>query len=255
MLRENRIQKILEELYQTGKVSVTELVERLGVSDMTIRRDLNILEQRGVIERVHGGAIVAKSSHLRIEPPVIERMGRFADEKKKIAEWVAGSIQTGETIFLGSGSTTIFLARELIIRDDIKVVTNSIPIIYEIANNSNIELITIGGFLRRGELSLIGAYAEATLSDLHVSKAIVGMRGIHPLYGFTCENPQELLTDRKIFEMSENIIVIADHTKIGHVATNRVAPIEAAKMIVTSAKSPENLVDLIRARGVKVVLV
>jgi DeoR/GlpR family transcriptional regulator of sugar metabolism len=255
MYREQRIQRIIKDLEKTGEVTVRELKEEFQVSDMTIRRDLNVLEQRDLVERIYGGAILSKRSRNRIEPPIIERMSSMADEKKRIAERVVKDIEEGETIFLGSGTTTLYVARELIVRDDITVVTNSVPILYELANNSRMNLINVGGFLRRSELSLIGAFAEAVLRDIRVTKVIIGMRGIHPLFGFTCEHPQELMTDRRIFMISDNVIIVADHTKIGQVATNKVAPITSAKSIVTSAQADLNVVENLKEIGVDVFLV
>ena len=255
MFREERIKQIVEHLEQDGKVNVLTLKEQFNVSDMTIRRDLKLLEDRGVIERTHGGALLSKVNRNRIEPPIIERMRSMADEKKKIAEYISKLVGEGETIFLGSGTSTFYVARELIIRDDITVVTNSVMILHELANNSMINVVTVGGFLRREELSLIGAFAEAVLRDIRVNKVIIGMRGIHPLYGFTCEHPDELMTDRRIIEISDEVIFVADHTKIGRVATNKVAAIERAKKIVTSKKAPLDVIENIRARGVEVILV
>lgn len=255
MLREERIQQIVGVLEDQGIVHVNELKDQFQVSAMTIRRDLMALEKRGMIERIHGGALLSIENQNRVEPPIVERINVMAEEKKKLAVWVADLIEEGETIFLGSGTTTLYVARELIIRDDITVVTNSVPTLHELANNSNMEIITTGGFLRRSELSLIGAHAEVVFDNIRVNKVIMGMRGIHPLYGFTCEHPEELITDRRIFEISDDIIVVADHTKIGKVATNRVAPINTASMIVTTQGARDDLVRSIRDQGVEVVIV
>ena len=255
MYKEQRIQHILEILEKNGNVTVQELMEKFQVSDMTIRRDLQSLEERSMVKRVYGGAIFVKKPKNRIEPPILERMNSMADEKKKIAVHVAKLIEANETIFLGSGTTTLYVARELIIRDDITAVTNSVPILHELANNSNMSLINVGGFLRRSELSLIGAFTEAVLEDIRVNKVIMGMRGIHPVHGFTCEHPQELMTDRRLLEISDQIIVVADHTKIGQVATNRVAPIESATLIVTSQQAETELIQQISELGVEVFLV
>jgi DeoR/GlpR family transcriptional regulator of sugar metabolism len=149
----------------------------------------------------------------------------------------------------------LYVARELIIRDDLTAVTNSVPVLHELANNSNMSVITVGGFLRRSELSLIGAFAETVLESIRVNKVIIGMRGIHPIYGFSCEHPQELMTDRRILEISDQIIVVADHTKMGQVATSIVAPITSASSIVTSEQADPHLVDQIREFGVEVILV
>jgi DeoR/GlpR family transcriptional regulator of sugar metabolism len=255
MYKEQRIQAILEILERNGNVTVQELKEKFQVSDMTIRRDLKLLERRSAIERIYGGALRSKKSANHKEPPIIERMNSMADEKKKIAEYVVKIINANETIFLGSGTTTLYVARELIIRDDITTVTNSVPILHELANNSNMSVINVGGFLRRSELSLIGVFTEAVLESIRVNKVIIGMRGIHPVYGFSCEHPQELMTDRRIIEISDDVIVIADHTKIGQVATNIVSPITSASSIITSGRADPHLVEQIRDLGVEVTIV
>lgn len=253
MLREERINKILNQIKDIGSVNVITLKNQFEVSDMTIRRDLRMLEERGEIERIHGGAILSKKGKRLFEPPIVERLNRNAEEKKRIAEAASKLIQCNDTIFLGSGTTTLFIARELITRDDITVVTNSVPILHELANNSRINVITVGGFLRREEMSLIGAFTEAVLQDIRVNKVFIGMRGIHPIYGFTCDHPEELITDRRIFEISDEINVVADHTKIGQVVTNKVAPIEKAKRIITSFKAQQLDINNIRARGVEII--
>jgi len=255
MFREERLQNIIEILNESGRVTVLDLKDKYQVSAMTIRRDLITLEGRGLIERTHGGALPSDETRNRIEPPIIERMNVMAEEKKRIAVWVADNIESGETIFLGSGTTTIYVARELIIRDDITVVTNSVPILHELSNNSNMNVITVGGFLRRSELSLIGVFAEPVLKNIRVNKVIAGMRGIHPLYGFSCEHPEELMTDRMIFRLSDTIVIVADHTKIGQVATNRVAPIDQATLIITTIEAQQSHIKNIQEQGVEVIMV
>jgi len=255
MIREERLQNIVQDLNKHGLVNVLDLSNRYQVSSMTIRRDLVTLEDRGLLERTHGGALLSAETKHQIEPPIIERMNVMAEEKKRIAVWVADYIEPGDKVFLGSGTTTLYVARELIIRDDITVVTNSVPILHELSNNSNMNIITVGGFLRRSELSLIGAFAEPVLKNIRVTKVIAGMRGIHPLYGFSCEHPEELMTDRMIFNISDVIIIVADHTKIGQVATNIVAPITQANLIVTSKQANQNQISKIKEQGVEVKLV
>jgi len=255
MFRKERLQDIVEELKENGSVNVLELRDKFNVSAMTIRRDLITLEDRGLIERTHGGALLSDETRNWTEPPIIERMNVMAEEKKRIAVWVAEYIDTGDTIFLGSGTTTLYVARELIIRDDITVVTNSVPVLHELSSNSNMNIITVGGFLRRSELSLIGAFAEPVLENIRVNKVIAGMRGIHPLYGFSCEHPEELMTDRMILGLSDTIVIVADHTKIGQVATNRVAPIDQATLIVTTTEAKQFHIKKIQEQGVEVIVV
>ena len=255
MLRKERLNNIIKELEERGRVNVLELKDKFDVSAMTIRRDLITLEDQGIIERTHGGALLSTDTRNRVEPPILERMNLMAEEKKRIAVRISSQIDSGETIFLGSGTTTLYIAREIIIRDDITVVTNSVPILYELSNNSHMNLITVGGFLRRSELSLIGAFAEPVLNNIHVNKVIIGMRGIHPIHGYTCEHPEELMTDRMIFKISDTIIIVADHTKIGQVATNKVGPIDSASQIVTTPGAEKIHIKKIQERGVEVIVV
>jgi len=255
MLKEERIREILEILKDRRLVKVPDLEEKFDVSAMTVRRDLMELEKRGKIERFHGGAKWIPDKQNHTEPPIIDRMNQMAEEKKRIAEEVVNMIEENETIFLGSGSTTFYVARELIIRDDITVVTNSVPILHELSNNSNMNIITVGGFLRRSELSLIGAFAEHVLRNIRVHKVIIGIRGIHPIYGLTCDHPEELVTDQQVLKISDHILIVADHTKIGQVATNRVTSIETVDKIITTKKAREDMVRNIRAKGIEMILV
>ncbi len=124
-----------------------------------------------------------------------------------------------------------------------------------LAGLSEIDTVVVGGFLRRSELSFIGHIAEATLQDLRVDKVIIGMRGIDPVHGLTSEHLEELKTDQAIIRMSDTVIVVADHTKFGRVATGRTAPITAASLIVTDTETPPEIIRAIRALGVEVVQV
>lgn len=255
MYKKERIQEIIRRLEEKGQVSVNELGDEFQVSEMTIRRDLRDLEDSGWIERTHGGAILSIRQKYRVEPPTFGRLTVEAEEKQLIAKHVASQVKKGEMLFLGSGTSTLYVTRELIRREDITIVTNSLPILHELAMNGNMTVIAVGGFLRRKELSLIGHFADTVLSDLNVNKVIMGMQGIHPKYGLTCDHPQELITDRTIMGISENVIVVADHTKIGHVATSRTAPVTGITTIVTTDKADNQYLEDIRKQGVNIQLV
>ncbi|NMC47703.1 MAG: DeoR/GlpR transcriptional regulator [Chloroflexi bacterium] len=255
MLKEERQQMIIQELDRNGSVSVGELAGQFHVSRMTIRRDLLEIEQSNQLKRTHGGAVLPSKSPNYSEPPTIKRMELLKDEKIRIAKAVAASIGEKEVIFLGSGTTTLYVAKELYERDDITVLSNAITIINELSTNGKMPIIGIGGFLRREEQSMIGHFAERVIEELRVEKVIVGMRGVHPRYGLTSEDPQELMTDRKILGISDNVIIVADHTKIGYVSTSLTAPITAASTIVTTTNAQEDYVRAIREQGVEVIQV
>jgi DeoR/GlpR family transcriptional regulator of sugar metabolism len=147
------------------------------------------------------------------------------------------------------------VAKALLDRDDLTIIVNSLIIANILAQSKDMEVIVLGGFLRRSELSLMGHFVELASRDLRVDKVIMGIRGIHPEYGLTSDNPQELMTDRAMMRMSDNVIVIADHTKFGHVATSRTAPVTAAKVIVTTLEAPLAIIESIRKQGVQVIQV
>lgn len=255
MLKEERKQMIVRELEEEGSVTVQDLADRFHVSRMTIRRDLMEIERTSHLKRTHGGAVLPIASPNYGEPPTIKRMGLLKEEKMRIAKAVAEQVGEKEVIFLGSGTTTLYVARELHDRDDITVLSNAITILNELSIHGKMAVIGVGGFLRRAEQSMIGHFSERIIEDLRVDKVIMGMRGVHPRFGLTSEDPQELMTDRKIIGISDNVIIVVDHTKIGHVSTSKTAPITAANTIVTTSNAPGELVKAILELGVSVVQV
>jgi DeoR/GlpR family transcriptional regulator of sugar metabolism len=254
MLKRERQRRIEQTVDAQGRATVVELAQQFGVAQMTIRRDLDELATQGRVQRIHGGALRPEYSSV-VEPPVLERIRREAGAKRRIARAVARLVEHGETIFLGSGSTTQAVAEALVGRPGLTVVTNALTVAGTLAAAPGNTVVVVGGFLRHSELSLIGHFAEATLHDITVSKAIMGIAGIDPRHGLTSEHLQELMTDRTILGMSDMVIIVADHTKFGHVAASRTAPITAANLIVTDTEAPAEMVAAIRALGVQVLQV
>lgn len=253
MLKKERQREILKVVERAGKVEVDKLAKRLDVSLMTVRRDLTELGELGLIERVHGGALLQRDSQGDVEPPVVERSKQKNEVKASIGRAVAGMIKDGEKIFLGSGSTTLAVALSLLHHHNLTVITNAINVANALITASQIHVAVVGGFLRRSELSLIGYMAEHALQGLQVDKVIVGTRGIDPVKGLTNDNMDELITDQAIFNISRNIIVVADHSKFGHVAAIRTAPVTTAAKIVTDAGGPKDILQTIRQMGVQII--
>lgn len=252
MFKKERQRVILRLVEERGKAEVDDLSERLHVSDMTIRRDLSELHERGLLERVHGGALL-QTGGADYEPPVIDRAKSRSETKRRIGLRVAALIRDGEKIFLGSGSTTAAVAEALLRHRNLTVVTNAVNIALNLIGAPDINVTVTGGFLRRSELSLIGHFAESTIRGLQVDKVIIGMRGIDPVKGLTSDNMEELMTDQAIMNMSKNVIVAADDTKFGHVAAIRTAPVTAATTIVTNAGGPKDILEAIRKMGVRII--
>ncbi len=254
MYKEIRWQKIQDLLNSDGKVDVRELAELFSVSEMTIRRDLMTLDQKGLIERTHGGAVTARERNL-IQSPILVRISERLVEKKAIARATALLINRGEKIYIAAGTTAYWVAREIANHTDLTVVTNSLPVANMLALSKDMEVIIVGGFLRRNEYSMVGHFAENMLKDLRLDKVITGTGGIHPEYGLTNDYPQEMMMDRAYLSISDNIIVVADHTKIGRVTTSRTADLSEVQTIVTSRLASIEIVNSIRQCGVEVILV
>jgi len=248
-LREQRARAISELVRRLGAVSVVELAERFEVSEMTIRRDLQLLHARNEVERTHGGAV--SLDRPIDEPPWTQRLGEQAAAKQVIGQLVERSIPDGATVFIGSGTTTLAVADQLATRQHLTVVTNALPIASALASSA-VDVVVIGGFLRHREMSLIGHPAERALEALRCDEVIMGMRGVDPDHGLTSEHLPEMVTDQAVMRTSPRLTVVADATKLGHVAASRTAPVEAATRLVTDAAADPELVAAIRARGVVV---
>jgi DeoR/GlpR family transcriptional regulator of sugar metabolism len=253
MLKKERQRKILEIIERSGKVEVEQLANNLGVSVMTVRRDLTELDDLGFLERVHGGALLPHQKNGGDELPVLERSRENTEIKARIGRAVAEMVNDREKIFLGSGSTTAAIASALLYHHDLTVFTNAINIATILLAAPQIKVAIIGGFLRKSELSLIGYFAENALRGLQVDKVVIGIRGIDPVKGLTSDNMEELITDQAIMNISKTILVAADNSKFGHVAAIRTAPITAVTKIITNFGGPKDILQAIRQMGIQII--
>lgn len=244
--------RLLTYIQSHQRISVPQVVEAFAISVATARRDLDALAERGQVQRVHGGAIALQQAPP--EPPVVLRADEQALEKRRIGQVAAALVKEGETVFLGTGSTVLEVARALRGRTDLTVITNSIPVVNMLAGSPGIALVCLGGELRKSEMSLIGHIAEQALAELRTSRVILGIRAIDLEHGLTNEYLQESTIDRAILKIGPETMVVADHTKCGRVSTAFVAPTVAMHTLVTDSAAPETFVQTLRAQGVRVVL-
>jgi DeoR/GlpR family transcriptional regulator of sugar metabolism len=245
--RQTKIRKLVE---ANGHVTVSELNRVLGVSNATIRRDLETLEQAGWVRRTHGGAVsVERASG---EPPIIHRQSEYQVEKQRVGLQAATLVGKGETIFLGSGTTVHEVARSIRDVPGLTVITNALNVINELVEYDNIELIVIGGMLRQSELSMVGHIAEQAIREFRADKAIMGMRGIDPVHGFTSDYMPEAITDRAILSIAPCNIIVADRSKLGRVSTVFLAPITSAHVLITDQAAPPEIVSEIRELGLEI---
>lgn len=247
-----RRQQLLEWIARSGRISTSEIRKRFGVSEATARRDLEALAEEGKVMRVHGGAVFVRRAPP--EPPLLQREQEQFVEKQRIGRAAAALVQEGETIFLGSGTTTLAVARHLKGRQGLTVITNSLPVMNVLADEPGITLIGIGGLLRPSELSFIGHIAEQALAELRADKVFIGIRALSLEHGLTSDYLPEVLTDRAILRMGREVILVADHTKFGAVSSAFLAPVISVHRIVTDAAAPPEMVTALRRLGIEVIL-
>ena len=233
MLARERQAYIIERIRRSGAVKVADLTRALSVSDMTVRRDLDILEQHGLLEKVHGGA-TAPDLGSADEPGFETKSVRDLAEKEAIAELAAAMVRPGSAIGLSAGTTTWTLAHALRDVPALTVVTNSVRIagvFYESARPDRTVVLT--GGVRTPSDALVGPVAEATLRSLNLDTVFLGVHGMDEQVGFTSPNLQEAETDRAFVRAGRRLVVLADHSKWGVVGLSTIAALSEADVLVT----------------------
>ena len=224
---------ILERVREEGAVRVADLVRALGVSDMTIRRDLEVLHERGLIEKVHGGATAIEGSS-QFEPGFTVKSTLMQSEKTLIAASAATLVLPGTAIAISAGTTTFALARRLTDVPGLTVLTNSVPVadvLYKDGRSD--QTVILSGGVRTPSDALVGPFAVEVIRSLHVDSVFMGTHGIDNRSGFTTPNILEAETNRALIEAGRRLIVLADHTKWGVIGISSVARLEDAETIVT----------------------
>ena len=235
MLARQRQAIILERVREDGAVRVADLVRDLGVSDMTVRRDLEVLDDQGLLEKVHGGATALAGSAL-FEPGFTAKSSLQQAEKDAIADAAAALVEPGMAIGVSAGTTTYALAQRLAELPGLTVVTNSIrvaDVLYQRERTDQTIILT--GGVRTPSEALVGPFAVAALRTVHVDLVFVGVHGMDPHTGFTCPNLLEADTDRALIEAGRRLVVVADHTKWGVIGISSIARLDQVDVLVTDA--------------------
>lgn len=237
---------ILERIREDGGVRVADLARDLGVSDMTVRRDLELLHNRGLVEKVHGGATALPGSAL-FEPGFAAKSVLQEPEKEAIADAAVRLVSPGTAIGISAGTTTYALARRLVDVAGLTVVTNSVPVadVLHRAGTSDQTIILTGG-VRTPSDALVGPFAVAALRTIHVDLVFMGVHGIDPHSGFTTPNVLEADTDRALVQSGRRLVVIADHTKWGVVGISSIGRLNEADTLVTDAGLSDEARALLR---------
>ena len=230
MLNEERRLRIQGIVTQNKRILVKEISKEFDISEVTIRKDLEVLEKRGILSRVHGGAILNQSSVHDIA--LTEKEHIYPKEKQLIGEKAAQLIKEGDIVLLDSGSTTTQIARNIRFKKDIKVVTNAVNIASELAG-SEVEVILTGGFLREKSFSLVGPIAEDTLQHINADKLFLGVDGIHFEFGLTTPNLMEARVNQLMIKKSIEVILVSDSSKFGKRSMSFIADIGSVQQVIT----------------------
>jgi DeoR/GlpR family transcriptional regulator of sugar metabolism len=236
VLARQRQERILDEVERHGGARVSELVSALGVSDMTVRRDIEALARRGLVLRVHGGA-TSISGRSADEPGFLVKSALHTRSKSAIARAAAALVEPGASIAISAGTTTFAVAQHLIAVPELTVVTNSPPVA-ELLHDRGAEDLTVilTGGVRTPSNALVGPVAVAALRTLHVDTLFLGVHGIDERAGLTTPNLVEAETDRALVACARRVVVCADHSKWAVVGLSTIADLSQVDILVTDDK-------------------
>ncbi|HEX4768999.1 MAG TPA: DeoR/GlpR family DNA-binding transcription regulator [Lichenihabitans sp.] len=248
-----RHEEIIGLLQDAGRISVMALASRFGVSVVTIRNDLDLLERQGVLRRMRGGAVAVRTA--RFERPAHLAGESFSDEKKRIAGVAASLIRDGETIIIDAGSTMVALARALPrTLNDVAVVTNALDVALELEEHPGVKVVITGGTVRRRQRSLIAPFATLLLGQINADVAFVSCAGVDPEKGFTNSNWEEAEIKHAMLAAAGRAVFLADHSKFGHVGTARIAGLDRADMLVSDSGLDPEAARMLEARNLRLLL-
>jgi DeoR/GlpR family transcriptional regulator of sugar metabolism len=231
LLARQRQELILEQVREHGAVRVSDLAERFGVSDMTVRRDLDVLARRRLVAKVHGGATtIGSGTH---EPDFGEKVDRQRAEKEAIAAAAAALVEPGTAVGLSAGTTTAALARALTDVPDLTIVTNSMAVAEVFRGAGPGRTVILSGGIRTPSEALVGPVAVAALRSLNLDVVFLGVHGMSAASGFTTPNLMESETDRALVEAGHRLVVVADSTKWGTAGISTIAELAEADVLVT----------------------
>ncbi|WP_328842547.1 DeoR/GlpR family DNA-binding transcription regulator [Nakamurella leprariae] len=255
MLAAMRRAKILEEVRRTGGAKVADLTAMLGVSDMTVRRDLELLDRKGLLAKVHGGATAVETAGA-IELSFEITSQREVPEKEAIAARAATLIRPGMAIAITAGSTTWTLARHLADIPDLTVVTNSLKVaeVLHAQQRPDLTVVLTGG-LRTPSDGLVGPIAVQAIRSLHVDMVFMGVHGLDERAGLTTPNLMEAETNRALVDSARQLVVVADHTKWGVVALAHIAPLSAIDTLLTDDRLSEEAAEVLTEQVAEMILI
>ncbi|MFC4492784.1 DeoR/GlpR family DNA-binding transcription regulator [Streptomyces ovatisporus] len=238
MFAAERRQLILEMVRANGAVSLRELARVVQTSEVTVRRDVRALEAEGLLDRRHGGAVLPGG--FTRESGFPQKSHLASAEKTAIADVAAGLVAEGEAVVVGAGTTTQELARRLARVPGLTVVTNSLLVAQALAHANRVEVVMTGGTLRGSNYALVGSGAEQSLQGLRVSRAFLSGSGLTAERGLSTSNMLSASVDRALVQAAAEVVVLADHTKLGTDTMFQTVPTDVMTRLVTDKPPPQN---------------
>lgn len=245
--RQKRILQILSAQYA---VQVSELANIMGVSEVTVRRDLNQLADQAKVSRVHGGAILTPRELVLV--PLQQRSVLNLESKRRIGRHAAQFVEDGDTVIIAGGTTTAELARHLVTKRNLMVITPALNIAYMFADAPDVTVLVTGGIMVGPEVTLAGYFGERTLRELRASKLFIGAGAFNPEAGVTSEHPSEIGISRAMLDATREHYLLVDHSKFDTVLTCQVCPAQELTCVITDDKAPSDAVAHLCEMGVQV---
>jgi DeoR family transcriptional regulator of aga operon len=253
MLNEERRRAILELVAHDGRVLVRDLAPRFETSQVTIRKDLEILHSRGLVYRTHGGALPVPAGAL-LDPSLRDKEKLRRKEKQLIGAAAARMVKEGESIVLDSGTTTTAIARSLRDFRNLTVITNAVNIAADLAGTA-IEVILTGGTLRENSFSLVGPLAEETLHRLSADLCFLGVDGFDVHFGLTTPNLLEASVNRAMMKIAKRVVAVCDSSKFGRRSLSLIAPVSSVHQAITDSHISKSDHKALEEAGIEVVVV
>lgn len=252
MLQEERQQLILQHLKENQSVRIAELCKKWNVTRETIRRDLYELEEKGLLKKVHGGAILAQTN---VEPPYAKRSELNLEEKEAIAVAAASFVEDGDALYIDLGTSTLLFAKQLFHKKGITVITNALLVALEMSKHPDAKVIMSGGELRTGDLALSGPVARKSLEDFFVDKAFIGVGGLSMETGFTDYHMGEAEIRQIMLKNAKEKYALIDHSKINVTAFNKVAELTDIDIVITDSNAPKSTLKQLEEKGLHIIVV
>lgn len=258
---DKRAKEILHLLLRDGKASVDDLITNLGTSPASVRRDLIRLEKQGLVHRTHGGAMLAGGGAptyeaFRFDASFHVREDRFAAEKQRIARAAAAQVQESETIGLAAGTTTTLVARQLLHRKNLHIITNAVNIGMELSSSTRLQTTLTGGNMRwAGAFSLVGPAAIEALHTAVMDRLFLGATGVDPERGATIIQPEEAAVFRAMARQARQVIVVADSSKLGLVSPAVVCSAADIDLLITDDGIQDEVAAAFAAHNIQLLVV